>query len=317
MNDLFCDIGYHSLNKDGETLCGDRVQCVSPNEDDEVIVLADGLGSGVKANILSTLTSKIISTMVAGGMSIEDCVATIAATLPVCKIRNVAYSTFTIIRILGNNEAEIIQYDNPHVIVLRDGKYLPLPESSMTIENKVIYKSRLVLREGDVLIAMSDGCIHAGVGLELNFGWQRENIIDYMEKMYNPDFTAKTLATLLLDECERLYGGKPGDDTTVCAVKIRPRQSVNLMIGRQQNDVALFRQERQAYRLRRHDKHARREVFRQRGQGEPGIPRPRNPADRDHRGRGFGYGGRHHHQPRPDLRRELSGRQQVLCRLEL
>lgn len=145
MNDLFCDIGYHSLNKDGETLCGDRVQCVSPNEDDEVIVLADGLGSGVKANILSTLTSKIISTMVAGGMSIEDCVATIAATLPVCKVRNVAYSTFTIIRILGNNEAEIIQYDNPHVIVLRDGKYLPLPESSITIENKVIYKSRLVL----------------------------------------------------------------------------------------------------------------------------------------------------------------------------
>lgn len=122
MNDLFCDIGYHSLNKDGETLCGDRVQCVSPNEDDEVIVLADGLGSGVKANILSTLTSKIISTMVAGGMSIEDCVATIAATLPVCKIRNVAYSTFTIIRILGNNEAEIIQYDNPHVIVLAGRK---------------------------------------------------------------------------------------------------------------------------------------------------------------------------------------------------
>ena len=119
MNDLFCDIGYYSLNKDGETLCGDRVQCVSPNEDDEVIVLADGLGSGVKANILSTLTSKIISTMVAGGMSIEDCVATIAATLPVCKVRNVAYSTFTILRILGNDEAEIIQYDNPHVIVLR------------------------------------------------------------------------------------------------------------------------------------------------------------------------------------------------------
>ena len=176
------------------------MQCVSPNEDDEVIVLADGLGSGVKANILSTLTSKIISTMVAGGMSIEDCVATIAATLPVCKVRNVAYSTFTILRILGNDEAEIIQYDNPHVIVLRDGKYLPLPESSVTIENKVIYKSRLTLREGDALIAMSDGCIHAGVGLELNFGWQRENIIEYMEKMYTPDYTAKTLTTLQLDK---------------------------------------------------------------------------------------------------------------------
>ena len=57
MNDLFCDIGYHSLNKDGETLCGDRVQCVSPNEDDEVIVLADGLvrSQGTRDEILPEL----------------------------------------------------------------------------------------------------------------------------------------------------------------------------------------------------------------------------------------------------------------------
>lgn len=231
MNDLFCDIGYYSLNKDGETLCGDRVCCVEPDDDTSIIVLADGLGSGVKANILSTLTSKIISTMVANGLALEDCVNTIASTLPVCKVRSVAYSTFTIIRITSNSEAEIIQYDNPHVIMLRDGKRIEPPETSVIIDGKTIYKSRVRLTEGDVLIAMSDGCIHAGVGLELNFGWQRENIIEFMETMYNPDYTAKTLATLLLDECGRLYGGKPGDDTTVCAVKIRPRQSVNLMLG--------------------------------------------------------------------------------------
>ena len=91
MNDLFCDIGYYSLNKDGETLCGDRVCCVEPDDDTSIIVLADGLGSGVKANILSTLTSKIISTMVANGLALEDCVNTIASTLPVCKVRSVAY----------------------------------------------------------------------------------------------------------------------------------------------------------------------------------------------------------------------------------
>lgn len=194
----------------------------------------------------------------------------------------------------------------------------------MTIENKVIYKSRLVLREGDVLIAMSDGCIHAGVGLELNFGWQRENIIDYMEKMYNPDFTAKTLATLLLDECERLYGGKPGDDTTVCAVKIRPRQSVNLMIGPPADPadvnkmMSLFSPRAASISFgggttsTLAGKFLGKEVKANLEYLDPEIP-----PDRDHRGRGFGYGGRHHHQPRPDLRRELSGRQQVLCRLEL
>lgn len=231
MNNLCTDIGYHSLNHVGEQLCGDQVIVVKPDENTEIVVLADGLGSGVKACILSTLTSKIISTMMAESMPIEECVSTIASTLPVCKVRGVAYSTFTILKICDNEEAEIIQYDNPHVILLRDGKNLVYPETSTEMGGKTIYRSKIKLMENDVFIMMSDGCIHAGVGMALNYGWQRDNIIDYMEKFYTPDATAKGLTTILLDECNKLYGGNPGDDTTVCSVKIRQRQSVNLMIG--------------------------------------------------------------------------------------
>ncbi len=231
MNNLCTDIGYHSLNHVNEQLCGDQVIVVKPDEDTEIVVLADGLGSGVKACILSTLTAKIISTMMAQSMSVEECVNTIASTLPVCKVRGVAYSTFTILKIYGNEEAEIIQYDNPHVILLRDGKNFVYPETSTEIGGKTVYRSKVKLFEGDVFILMSDGCVHAGVGMALNYGWQRENIISYMEKYYSPDYTAKALTTILLDECNKLYGGSPGDDTTVCSVKIRRRQSVNLMIG--------------------------------------------------------------------------------------
>ena len=88
MNDLCVDIGYRSLNHVGEQLCGDHIDIIEQNENSTVIVLADGLGSGVKACILSTLTSKIISTMVAEGLSIEDCVETIA----VFHIHHHAYS---------------------------------------------------------------------------------------------------------------------------------------------------------------------------------------------------------------------------------
>lgn len=231
MNNLCADIGYRSMNKKGEQLCGDHIDIIEQNENSTVIVLADGLGSGVKASILSTLTSKIISTMVAEGLSVEDCVKTIAATLPVCSVRGVAYSTFTIIHLIDNEEAEIIQYDNPQVILLRNGKNYDYAKTEMNIDGKTIYTSKIRLCENDVFVAMSDGCIHAGVGMALNFGWERDNIIEFLETFYDVGFTAKTISTILLDECYKLYGQKPGDDTTVCTVKIRQRKPLNILFG--------------------------------------------------------------------------------------
>lgn len=231
MNNLCADIGYRSVNHYGEELCGDHIDVIEQGDGSTVIVLADGLGSGVKASILSTLTAKIISTMMAAGLSLEDCVSTMAATLPVCSVRGVAYSTFTIIRLVDNEYAEIIQYDNPAVILLRDGHGVEIPKTESVIGGKMIYRSRIKLQENDIFIAMSDGCIHAGVGLALNFGWDRKDIISYMETFYGVGFTAKTLSTILLDECHRLYDGKPGDDTTVCTVRIRKREPMNLLFG--------------------------------------------------------------------------------------
>ena len=210
MNNLFADIGYRSINHYGEELCGDHVDVIDQNEENStVIVLADGLGSGVKASILSTLTSKIISTMVSEGLSLEECISTIAATLPVCSVRGVAYSTFTLIRLVNNEYAEIMEYDNPAVILLRDGRGVEIPKKEVNIGGKLIYSSRVKLQENDIFIAMSDGCIHAGVGMSLNFGWGRSDIVTFMETFYDVGFTAKTLSTILLDECNRLYGGKP------------------------------------------------------------------------------------------------------------
>ena len=231
MNNLCADIGYRSINHYGEELCGDHVDIIEQNDSSTVVVLADGLGSGVKASILSTLTAKIISTMIAEGLSIEDCVQTIAATLPVCSVRGVAYSTFTILCILNNEDAELIQYDNPQVIMIRDGKNYDYPKTEMNIDGKRIYRSRVKLREDDLFIAMSDGCTHAGVGNFYNFGWKREDIIDFMEPISIAGYTAKTLSTILLDEVNRLYDHKPGDDATVCTLRIRRRSPVNLLFG--------------------------------------------------------------------------------------
>ncbi len=232
MVNLCPDIGFSSLNKYTEELCGDQVCVIESEDGSTTVVLADGLGSGVKANILSTLTSKILSTMISEGLSITDCVETIAATLPVCAVRGVAYSTFTILRILsGNKEAEIIQYDNPKVILIRENEHVEFPCKEMVIGGKNILISKINLMENDTFFLMSDGCIHAGVGSTLNFGWLREDIINYMEPMCHVGLTAKTLNTILLNECYALYGAMPGDDTTVCTVKMTKRRPMNLVIG--------------------------------------------------------------------------------------
>ena len=231
MNDLCAEIGYKSINHHGEELCGDHVDVVEQNENSTVIVLADGLGSGVKASILSTLTSKIISTMVSAGLPVEECVSTIAATLPVCSQRGVAYSTFTIIHLMNNQTVDIIQYDNPHVILIRDGESCDYQKTEMNIGGKKIYRSSISLRENDVFVAMSDGCPHAGLGNSYNFGWKTEDIAGYMEALVAGEYTAKNLSTMLVDECNKLYQGMPGDDTTACVVKIRKREPMNVLFG--------------------------------------------------------------------------------------
>ena len=230
MNDLCADIGYKSILHAGEQLCGDHVDIAS-DDNSTVIVLADGLGSGVKASILSTLTSKIISTMMAEGLSVEDCVRTIAATLPVDSKHGVAYSTFTIVHLMNNTYADVIQYDNPQLILLRNGQNYDYPTQEMIVGDKKILRSRIRLEEGDLFIAMSDGCPHASAGEAYNMDWTRDDIIRFMETISLAGYNAKTLSTMLIDECWSLYAGEPRDDATACVIAIRKREPMNILFG--------------------------------------------------------------------------------------
>ncbi|MDO4538909.1 MAG: SpoIIE family protein phosphatase [Coriobacteriales bacterium] len=231
MNDLCADIGYKSINHAGEELCGDHVDVAETKDGSTVIVLADGLGSGVQASILSTLTSKIICTMMAEGLSLEECVHTIAATLPVTGKHGVAYSTFTIINIVRNHTAELIQFDNPLVILIRDGEVTDYPMTELHIEDKTIYRSTVRLQEDDVFVAMSDGCPHANTDIAYNNDWKREDIAEFMADMSITGYTAKVLCTMLVDECDKLYGFCPQDDATAVVVRIRKRVPMSILFG--------------------------------------------------------------------------------------
>lgn len=123
MVDLFIESGHASINKHDETLCGDSYS-IKKNGEQLVAVLSDGLGSGVKANILSTLTANMLSTMMLNRLPIDECIETVASTLPMCRERKLAYSTFTL-ACFTDSTVRLVQYDNPDAVLLRNGKTTP------------------------------------------------------------------------------------------------------------------------------------------------------------------------------------------------
>lgn len=242
--DYYIDVAFDSLNKYNEELCGDTVQ-IERMEDCTIIALADGLGSGVKASILSSLTSKIASTMLKKGEDIYEVVDTIMNTLPICSVRKIAYSTFTIIKVFNNGEIYVAEYDNPPFYLLRKGKLHHVEKEEVVINNNIIKESNFTLEPGDIFTVISDGVINAGVGNILNLGWSWDAVGNYLQRNFRPNITSKVISKNLVEVCSDLYGGKPGDDTTVLSIRLTKPQYVELFTGppsNSENDAFVIKQ---------------------------------------------------------------------------
>lgn len=184
----------------------------------------------MKANILATLTSKIAVTMMKNGLSIEEVVDTIIKTLPTCKVRQLAYSTFTIIYISNIGECYIARFDNPDVIIKRNGNIDIIEGEEVIISGRRVIESKFNLEKDDIIVSFSDGVLNAGSGKILNLGWDLKNVSEYI-KMIPSNISSLSLTKKILGICDDLYLQKPGDDTTVLSIKIMKNKHVTLFTG--------------------------------------------------------------------------------------
>jgi hypothetical protein len=229
MANLHIDAACTSLTKYTEELCGDHVEILR-RDDSLIMVLSDGLGSGVKANILSTITGKIISTMMDGGASLEDTVETVVNTLPVCSVRKVAYSTFSILKVTNDGKVCLTEFDSPACVFVRNDRLMSIDYESKSICGHSIKQAHFTVQSGDLLVLMSDGVIYSGLGKLYPLGWGFKNASEYIAALPS-ELNAKAVSDRVCRKCNDLYANTPEDDTTVATVKIELLKTVNLFSG--------------------------------------------------------------------------------------
>jgi len=226
----FYEFGLKQLTKKGEELCGDNVEfSIKPFW--ATLVFSDGLGSGVKASILSTLTTRIATVMLDEGLPIEEVVQTIGETLPICRVRKIAYSTFAMAQLFTDGHVKLMELDNPPAFFLRGKKIRRVPSEEHVVDSKSIREYSLTVRPGDWLVFVSDGVINAGIGGAYPLGWGWDLVAKYLESHVHRAQTAGDLAEKLVRVVEDLYSGPPGDDVSVAVIKVRRKRIFTVMTG--------------------------------------------------------------------------------------
>ena len=235
MKKFAVDVTTRQFSKKGEDICGDAIK-VLRTSDSPIIVLSDGIGSGVKANVLATLTVELSEGLISGELSLQEIVETLIATLPVCKWRNIAYSTFSIVRIYDTGHVTVAQYDSPAMLHLRNGSAAaPIKSAARIIMERSIHESHFRLSSNDAVVLYSDGIVYAGVGEGLPMGWQEDGILEYVTKtapeLEDPTQIAGDVANTALG----FWHNRPGDDGTVVCARYRKAVHATLLTGPPKN----------------------------------------------------------------------------------
>ncbi|MDD5414754.1 MAG: SpoIIE family protein phosphatase, partial [Smithellaceae bacterium] len=198
------ECNWVSLNKDGEELCGDSVM-IRTKPDSFVAVLSDGLGSGVKASILSSLTAEIAARMFEAGGTVEDVMQTLVETLPECSIRKLAYATFAVLIVDNGWDANLVLFDSPPLIIIRDNAlFMPYMEERQ-VKGRTIQEAHFELFENDYLVLISDGYTHAGLGGIYRLGWGWKNVATAVQRFVQTGADTVKLMEAMSKTCMKLY----------------------------------------------------------------------------------------------------------------
>lgn len=241
-DNIFVEAGCFQINKHGNFACGDTILLHKvANQERCIAVLSDGLGSGIKANVLSTMTASMAMNFSIKREPIMRTARTIMDTLPVDSKRNISYATFTIIDIDQNGETKIAEFDTPPLLLIRNGKVEHLdPKTYKINENaetgayeRILKLSELSLKKGDRLVVYSDGVSQSGMGkMDMPFGWD-DGVEAFIEDLLkkNNNISARELAKRIVRKAEMNDNFKSKDDISCISIYVREPRKLLICSG--------------------------------------------------------------------------------------
>ena len=234
----FIEVDYCQSAKNGQIASGDIFLSRKFKEENRTIaVLSDGLGSGVKANVLATLTATMALKYTSSFIDIKRTAEIIMDTLPICSVRKISYSTFTIVDMDTLGNTRIIEHENPPFIIIRDGKIFPVEKSNIHLkkwQERRISFAQFQARLGDRIVFFSDGVSQAGMGeFRTPLGWGMRNVEKFVEETVSRDqgISASALTKKIAAKAQEVDCIGPRDDITCGVMYFRNPRRLLVLTG--------------------------------------------------------------------------------------
>ena len=235
----FIEVGTYQISKKGQGVCGDAFSSMNiPGEDRLVSVLADGLGSGIKASVLAILTTTIATRLMAHYRNIRQPARVVMSTLPICSERKISYSAFSIVDIENRGTARVMEYGTPSFLLFRGNQPVGVSKEDRSIAvaqepDRTVQYSQFSVQEDDRLIFFSDGVSQSGMGERATpLGWGEAPVARFVQGVLKeqPQVSARELARRIAVQALKMdhYGAR--DDIT-CGVLYLRQPRVTLLVS--------------------------------------------------------------------------------------
>ena len=231
-SDLFIEMEAAQYTKTGQGACGDDVRFMTvEKENRHLVALSDGLGSGVKANVLATMTTSMAIKFLESNVPMLEAVEIIMDSLPICEVRKIGYATFSLFDFRLGGKARISEMGNPGYIHLRGtDEIAPLKDEQIASSHwpdREVRKCEADFRAGDRIIMCSDGVTQSGLGVrkDMKFGWRRSGVLKFAQEKIaaDPNISARDLSAAIAREALFLTPGGCKDDISCVVCYLRHR----------------------------------------------------------------------------------------------